>query len=70
MAQESHIIEAMVPVRGCHVYMEVWCAAVGEELACMRVVENYHNLFAVAVVRSRVIVGHIPSFAVSLDALK
>ena len=50
---------------------EVLCAAVGKELSCMREVENYRDPFAVAVVRSGVIVGHVPSLAVSLlDALK
>ena len=62
------MIKAMV--HGCHVYKEVWCAAVGEELSCMREVENYRGLFAEAVVRSGVIIGHVPSLAVSLDALK
>ena len=57
-------------VRGCHVYKEVWCAAVGEEPSCMKEVENYHDLFTVAVVRSGVIVGHVTSLAVSLDTLK
>ena len=28
------------------VIKEVWCAAVGEELSCMREVENYHDPFA------------------------
>ena len=46
------MIEAMV--RGYHVYKE---AAVGKELSCIREVENYHDPFAVAVVRSGVIVG-------------
>ena len=55
MARESHMIEAMV--RGYHVYKEIWCAAVGKELSCMREVENYRDPFAVAVVRSGVIVG-------------
>ena len=36
-------IEAMV--RGYHVYREVWCAAVGEELSCVREV-NYRDPFA------------------------
>ena len=45
MAWESRMIVAMI--RGCHVYKEVWCAAVGEELFCMREVENYRGLFAV-----------------------
>ena len=53
------------------VIKEVWCAAVGEELSCMREVENYRDPFTVAVVRSGIIVGHVLSLAVSwLDALK
>ena len=46
MAQESHMIEAMV--RGYHVYKEVWCAAIGEELSCVREVENYRDPFTMA----------------------
>ena len=57
MAPESYTIEAMV--RGYHVYKEVWCAAVGEELSCVREV-NYRDPFAVAVMRSGVVVGHVP----------
>ena len=44
MAGESHMIETMVC--GYHVYKEIRCAAVGEELSCIREVEN-----TVAVVR-------------------
>ena len=36
----------------------------------MREVENYRDLFAVAVVRSGVTIGHITSSAVLLDTLK
>ena len=50
MARKSHMIEAMV--HGYHVYKEIWCAAVEEELSCAREVENHRNPFAVAVVRS------------------
>ena len=57
MARESYTIEAMV--HGYHVYKEVWCAAVGEELFCVREV-NYRDPFAVAVIRSGVVVGHVP----------
>ena len=52
------MIEAMV--RGYHVYKEIWCADVGEELSCVREVENFRDPFAVAVVRSGIIVGHAP----------
>ena len=49
MAGKSHMIETMVC--GYHVYKEIRCAAVGEELPCIREVENYCHQFAVAVVR-------------------
>ena len=58
MARKSHTIEAMV--RGYHVYREIWIATVGEELSCVREVGNYRDPFAVAVVKSGVVVGHIP----------
>ena len=58
MARELLTIEAMIC--GYHVYKEIWCADAGEELSCVRKVENYRNLFAVALVRSGVIVSHIP----------
>ena len=44
------------------VIKEVWCAVVGEELSCTREVENYHDPFALAVVRLGVIVDHVPSW--------
>ena len=57
-ARESHTIEAMV--RGYHVYKEIWLATLGEELSCTREVENHRDPFAVAVVKSEVVVGHLP----------
>ena len=39
------MIETMVC--GYNVYKEIWCAAVGEELSCIREVENYCDPFAV-----------------------
>ena len=53
MAGESHTIKTVVC--GYHVYKEIRCAAVGEELFCIKKVENYRYLFAVAVVRYGVI---------------
>ena len=60
MAHESHTIKAMV--HGYHVYKEILCAAIGEELPCKREVENHCDPFAVAVVRSGVIVSYIQMF--------
>ena len=58
MECESHSFEAMV--RGCHVYREIWLAIVGEELSCVRQVGNYRDPFTVAVVKSGVVVSHVP----------
>ena len=49
MAGESHMTETVVC--GYHMYKEIRCAAVGEELSCIREVANYRDPFAVAVVR-------------------
>ena len=53
-------------VCGYHVYKEIRCAAVREELFCIKKVENYRDLFAVAVVRYGVIVGHVPKKVCSM----
>ena len=50
-------VEAMV--RGYHCYQEIWQAIVGEELQTTRELGNIHDLYAVAVTRSGVTVGHI-----------
>ena len=55
---QTFAVESMV--RGYHVYQEIWIAAVGEELPCVRETDNHRDPFAVAVERSGVTVGHIP----------
>ena len=47
-------------VRGYHVYIDVWDAAIGEELDCQREPSNANDRYAVAVVKSGVVVGHLP----------
>ena len=49
-------------IRGYHVYTSVWEATVGEQLNCVREVENPSYPYAVAVVRpqNELIVGHLP----------
>ena len=47
-------------VRGYHVYVHVWDASVAEELPCRRETDNYADPFAVAVIKSENIVGHVP----------
>ena len=41
-------------------YKTIWTSRIGEELICMRKVENYHDPYAVAVEKAGVIVGHLP----------
>ena len=55
---ETFAVESMV--RGYHVYKDIWISAVGEELPCVREMENLRDPFAVAVARSGITVGHIP----------
>ncbi len=47
-------------VRGCHVYEELWDAAIGEELECRRERGNAVDAYAVAVIKDGTIVGHLP----------
>ena len=47
-------------VRRYHVYVHVWDASVAEELPCRRETDNYADPFAVAVIKSENIVGHVP----------
>ena len=54
----SFTIEAMV--RGYHIYKDVWLATVGEQLPCQREIANVADPFAVAVIKSGAIVGHVP----------
>ena len=48
-------------VRGYHVYQEVWEAAIDEELICRPERSNAHDRYAVAVMKTDVVVGHLPS---------
>lgn len=59
MMAETFGVESMV--RGYHVYQNIWDADVGDQqLSCRREPTNSRDPFAVAVVQSDVIVGHIP----------
>ena len=48
-------------IHGCHVYQEIWDAAVDEELICQPERSNAHGRYAVAVLKNDVVVGHLPS---------
>ena len=55
---ESYEVETVV--RGDHVYVVVWEAAVGQILPGQREGSNIHDPYAVAIVKEGVIVGHMP----------
>ena len=56
-------------IRGYHVYKEVWSAVVGETLACHRETRNLIDPYAVAVMRSGEVVGHVPRSISTLCSL-
>ena len=41
-------------------YKAIWDAALGEQLRCQREPTNPHDAYAVAVLKSGVVVGHVP----------
>lgn len=47
-------------MRGFHVYREIWSPVVGEELSTQQEPDNPEDCYAVAVMRSGSIIGHIP----------
>ena len=53
-------------VRGYHIYKDIWTAAVGEILFCVREPTNASDRYAVAVTRPGglgVVIGHLPIIA-------
>jgi len=47
-------------VRGYHVYHNIWDALVGEEVSYQREEDNYADPFAIAAVKNKNIVDHVP----------
>ena len=47
-------------IRGHHVYKEIWNPFIGEELQCKMEHGNVHDMYAVAVTREDIVVGHLP----------
>ena len=47
-------------VHGYHIYKEIWEVVIGERLTCKREDTNNHDRYAVAVIKDRTIVGHLP----------
>ena len=47
-------------MRKYHVYKNIWEAAVGETLSCVRESRNARDQYAVAVEKNGTVVGHLP----------
>ena len=47
-------------IRGFHVYQAVWSPVLGEELATQQEHDNPEDRYAVSVLKSGTVVGHIP----------
>ena len=44
---------------GYHQYQNIWSAVVREELPCRIALHNPYDLFAVAICKSDIVVGHV-----------
>ena len=53
-------VEVETVIRGHHVYKEIWTPTLGEMLSCRRETDNFHDWFAVAVMKGTDLVGHMP----------
>ena len=47
-------------MRGHHVYQRIWTPTLGEELHCEREDANSKDPYAVAVIKGRDTIGHVP----------
>ena len=53
-------VEVETVIRGHHVYKEIWTPTLGEVLTCRRETDNFHDRFAVVVMKGTDLVGHVP----------
>ena len=56
-------------IRAYQQYKEIWDAEVGEQLECQRETGYPHDILAVAVLKSGVVVGHVPKKISSICSL-
>ena len=52
-------LERNLCMRGCHVYNDIWEAAVGETMVCVRESKNAHDRYTVAVEKDGTVIGHL-----------
>jgi len=53
-------IEIDTVIRGYHVHKQTSTATLGEVLSCRQETDNFHNCFAVVVMKGCDVVGHVP----------
>ena len=58
---ETRLQEIECCIRGYHVYLDIWEAAVDEELLCQPERSNAHDWYAVALIENDLVIGHLPS---------
>ena len=56
--ESSCCVQAMV--RGYHEYESVWSVKLGEKLSCVRERGNLYDVYAVAIMKSSTVFGHVP----------
>lgn len=49
-------IKVETVIRGYHVYKEIWTTTLGKVLTCRQETDNFHDRFAVAVLKGSVVV--------------
>ena len=54
------VFEKCSMVQGYHVYKDIWAATIREELECKRERRNSHDIYAAAVLKDDIVVGHLP----------
>ena len=69
MTEAVHSFTREAMVRGYHIYNSIWEAYIGEELSCQRDEDNEHDPYAVAVLKSATVVGHLPRKVSTLCSL-
>ena len=62
-------VEIQFCIRGLHVYKEVLTPVIEEILICSRESANLHDPFAVKILKSEMIIGHLPRSISSVCSL-
>ena len=71
MAESSSIVSVRFSscIRGYHVYDDIWIPSTGEKVDCYREERNVLDRYAVKVMKSDEIVGHLPKKISTLCSL-